>query len=135
MQNEAKISKAIERLMEMNRAWAFNVHGHGSQKVGVPDLLFCMCGKFVAVEVKDDSPTSKQGNLSPIQKVRCRDIVKAGGIAFVARSVYDVNAFLKGDYIFKGYEIMYIGKKDAYIPTICSLYQWNKWIASIKETE
>ncbi len=32
--------------------WYFKVHGHGMQKPGVPDLVICYKGIFIAPEVK-----------------------------------------------------------------------------------
>ena len=45
---------------------------------GIPDLLACFKGKFIAIELKVDGEEA-----TPIQKYRIKQIVKAGGLAFV----------------------------------------------------
>ena len=56
-----------------------------NDRPGCPDILACVDGMFIAIEVKrpDEKLTSEQQS--------CHfDIAYAGGIAFVARSVHDV---------------------------------------------
>jgi hypothetical protein len=43
--------------------------------VGTPDILCCIQGRFVAIEIK-----SKGGKLSALQKVKLQKIIDAGGI-------------------------------------------------------
>lgn len=130
-QHEAKVSKDIANLMMSAGAWSFNVHGHAMQMVGVPDLIFCLDGLFVAIEVKDDSPTTAQGNASPIQLKRFRDIRSALGIVFVARTIDDVKAFLSKQYHIVNFEIMYDKKDESYITNdVCSITQYRKWIST-----
>ena len=50
----------------------------GFTTAGVPDLLICCNGRFVAVEVK-----ASTGKPSDLQLKKIRDIRKAGGVAFV----------------------------------------------------
>lgn len=62
-------------------------------RYGVPgqaDILCCMKGRFIEVEVK-----TKTGRQSEAQKQRDRNITKAGGIYILARSVEDVKERLK----------------------------------------
>jgi hypothetical protein len=47
---------------------------------GVPDILACIRGKFVAIELKAET-----GRLAPIQKNTLEKIAMSGGIAFVAK--------------------------------------------------
>lgn len=59
---------------------------HPNKKKGVSDILGILPdGRFLAIEVK-----SKVGRLSPDQKAFIEDIVARDGIAFVARSIEDV---------------------------------------------
>lgn len=46
--------------------------------VGVPDLLMCANGKFIAIEVKTET-----GKLSKMQEIEINKIRKAGGMAVV----------------------------------------------------
>lgn len=52
--------------------------GGGFTTAGVPDLLICCNGRFVAVEVK-----ASTGKPFDLQLKKIRDIRKAGGVAFV----------------------------------------------------
>lgn len=57
---------------------------------GVSDILGIYKGKFLAIEVK-----SLKGRLSLEQKVFIDEINAEGGIAFMARSIEDVESKLK----------------------------------------
>ena len=56
---------------------------------GVPDLLICYKGHFIALEVKSDI-----GTVTKIQQYNMSQIETAGGKAAVVRSVGDVIKFL-----------------------------------------
>lgn len=59
---------------------------------GVSDILGCWCGRFFAIEVK-----SKNGRVTPEQQSFIDDVNAIGGVAFVARSIDDVEkVFRKG---------------------------------------
>ena len=48
---------------------------------GVPDIIACISGRFVAIEIKQ----TKRDRLSPIQEEQLFRIVKAGGKAWEVR--------------------------------------------------
>lgn len=52
---------------------------------GNPDIVCCLKGRFVAIEVKQPGK-----NPTPLQALKMEKISAAGGIAFVACSVSDV---------------------------------------------
>lgn len=54
-------------------------------RIGTPDILCCLNGKFVAFEVK-----TKSGKVSPEQENVIKDIQFCNGYAFVVRSVEEV---------------------------------------------
>ena len=60
------------------RGWFIKVWGGGMQKAGIPDLLLCVNGFFIAVEIK-----SKFGKLSTLQKINLSKINWSNGIAIV----------------------------------------------------
>jgi Holliday junction resolvase len=64
---------------------------------GCPDVLACVAGRFVAVEVKrpGERPTAQQQHAID-------SINRAGGLAFVARSVGDVHAALIAEGLIRG---------------------------------
>lgn len=61
------------------------VHGSMYQKAGVPDIIACVDGVFIGIEVKRPG-----GIVSPLQQLNIDDINRSGGVAFVAYSVEDV---------------------------------------------
>lgn len=134
IQDESKLSTSIRHLMESKGAWGFKVFGNAYQMAGIPDLLFCENGRFVAIESKVVSPTEAKGNLTVIQRKRCKDIRAANGIAFVARTIDDAQAFIDKDYRIIDFEIMYDKKDESYIAHgICSMGQYTSWIARFKK--
>lgn len=80
-----RIVKAL-RKAHGSRAWIMKVHGSGWQTAGIPDLLVCLDGRFIALEIK--LPGGSHG-VTPLQVVRLDQIRIAGGVAKVVRSVED----------------------------------------------
>lgn len=82
----AKIRKAIIR--EYPEAWIFKVHGNPYQKAGVPDLLVCVEGRLVGIEVKHRKPGESRSHAiartTPEQREQIRQINAAGGTAATA---------------------------------------------------
>jgi len=96
---EKKIERAIiDYLKSFENSWVFKVHGGSQfQRAGVPDILACVNGRFVAVEVK----RPKGGVIAPLQKVNIDFINMAGGVALVATSVDEVEFELTRNGIIK----------------------------------
>lgn len=76
-------SRRVGRIKEaIKQTWPsskfFKIHGNEFQELGIPDLLGCVEGVFVGLEVKepDNDP-------DPIQIFRIMEIKKARGIAGV----------------------------------------------------
>ena len=96
--NERDITRAIMDYLRLRGAWVLKVHGHLGQLPGVPDVLFCLQGRFGAIEVKVPQPlnTPKQiaGFLAPAQRQQLEAIARAGGQALVATDVWDVMRLL-----------------------------------------
>ena len=90
---ESVITKQIQRYLDtLPGWWGFKVQGGSSQMRGVPDIVGCYRGLFVAFEVK----RPKVGRLSELQKHRIEQIKNAGGLACVVCSVEDVKQALEG---------------------------------------
>ena len=62
-----------------------------SSRRGDSDLLICIDGRFIGVEVKVGSDTVK-----PLQVYKLERIQKAGGVAFIATSLKDFKEKIKG---------------------------------------
>lgn len=78
--SESQIQKEIiDFLQEQPKVYLVKVHS--ATKAGVPDLLTCIHGRFVALEVK-----TLKGKASELQLTNIKRIRDAGGLAFVVRS-------------------------------------------------
>jgi len=86
---ESDIQSAILNYLKFLGAWT--VKTVTTNKSGTPDILACLDGKFVAIEVKD---TGKKAN--PLQLAQIRRIRKAGGIAFETDNVEEAKRILNG---------------------------------------
>jgi len=74
---ESRIVKKIrEKLLEKYPgAYLRKIHGNQYQHAGIPDLVGCIEGYFVGLEVK-----TANGRLSEIQKIESLEITKSEGI-------------------------------------------------------
>lgn len=84
--NETQLTKKIkDYLKTVKDCFFFKNHGGGYGTAGVPDLIVCYKGKFLAFEVKvgKNKPTM-------LQELTIRQILKSNGYALVVRSVEEV---------------------------------------------
>lgn len=88
---EKQVENQIKKWLEQNNHWYFKVHGGAFQKTGVPDIIACVKGKFVAIEVK----RSNGGIVSELQKAQMQKIKSCGGVVGVARSLDEFLKILK----------------------------------------
>jgi len=95
-QSEEAIVKKIRKALQgsVGGFW-FKVHGGPFQMAGLPDLLGCVQGRFIGIEVKRPS---RMTNVSPIQQRMIRKINLNGGLAIVScdpdTAVEEVTRFL-----------------------------------------
>ena len=61
-----------------------------SNRAGIPDLLCCINGRFIGIEVKGPG-----GKASPLQAANITMIEAAGGIGLIAYSVAEVKEHLE----------------------------------------
>lgn len=92
MANESKIQKEILDFLKQHGFWAINIVGGVTQKRGTPDILACVQGLFVALEVKD--PTGNHP-VTSAQQINLRKIRSAGGIGAVVTSVDEVRRIME----------------------------------------
>ena len=69
--------KLLRSLRKVDNAWW--LRAHMAARAGIPDILGCMSGFFVAIEVKKDA----KSKATKLQKYVLNKIHKAGGIALV----------------------------------------------------
>lgn len=93
--SEAGVVKAIQRAVsrEYPGAWILKTVGGPRQASGVPDLLLCVEGRFIGLEVKYQRPGESLqhalGRATRLQEYQLRAIREAGGVARVVTTVED----------------------------------------------
>jgi len=75
---EKPFETQIRKFLNIEGCYCFKVWGGGYQQAGVPDLIICVNGYFVAVEVKGDKGKPSELQLHNIEKIK-----KAGGVGLV----------------------------------------------------
>ena len=81
---ERAIVDAILRDLKARGVWVTKTYGSQLRR-GLPDLICCVRGRFVGLEVKRPGRTA-----TPLQEEELRRITSAGGTARVVFSVADV---------------------------------------------
>lgn len=92
---EKRIENQIKRFLDSIGAWHIKTHGNMFSRAGTPDILACINGKFVAIEVKRE----KGGEVSTLQLAHIKLIQQAGGVAFVASGLEEAKAHLKKQHL------------------------------------
>lgn len=88
---ESEIIKAVkEYLKTVDNCFYWKEHGSQYGQAGIPDIIICLDGRFIALEVK-----TAKGKVSILQQVTLRKIKNAGGIAEVVRSVEEVKKIIE----------------------------------------
>lgn len=76
--NEKQFENKIKKFLKSHDIWFFKVWGGGFQKSGIPDLICCVNGHFVAIEVKGSN-----GKPTELQKYNIRKINESSGIGLI----------------------------------------------------
>jgi hypothetical protein len=87
---EKKIVNQVKTIINQRGGFAVKIWGSPQQEKGIPDLLCCYRGRFIALEGKraeDDEP-------SPYQQYQMKRITNAGGVALVIRTVEEAEDLL-----------------------------------------
>ena len=87
---EQQIQRKIIKYLESEGHYVVKIVQ--ATRSGIPDILSCVNGKFVGIEVKRPETVN---NVSPLQLHNLCKITDTKGIAFVATSVADVERVLK----------------------------------------
>lgn len=75
---EKNFERRIVKALKQKGAWILKTHGGAMQRGGIPDLLCCINGMFLGLELK-----ASNGRVSELQKHNICEIRKSGGLAFV----------------------------------------------------
>lgn len=89
MREKAIENKIKQYLKTVEDLYFFKEHGGLYGTAGVPDIICCYKGRFIALEVKapDGKPTA-------LQEATINRIREAGGVAEVVRSVEEVKEII-----------------------------------------
>ena len=88
---ESDIVRAILKYLKtVPDCFCWKEHGGMYGTAGIPDVICCYRGKFVAFEVK-----TEKGKTTALQESVINKIQNCGGKAAVVRSVEDVKAVLE----------------------------------------
>jgi len=88
---ESELVKSIKAYLGMKQGLFFwKEHGGIYGTGGIPDLIVCYKGKFVALECK-----AKRKNPTVLQQITINKIKKAGGIAACVWSLEDAKAIIE----------------------------------------
>jgi Holliday junction resolvase len=93
---EGRLQKKIKEALikEFPFSFWFKSHGGPYQTKGIPDLIGCVNGIYVGIEVK---VPGKEKTLTKIQKHTIGQIMTAGGIAFMSTSAEHAIATIKSE--------------------------------------
>jgi hypothetical protein len=88
---EGKVKDACKKYLKSIGAWFFMPVSNGMGQVGIPDIICCYKGMFLAVETK---APGKRANTTPNQDRVIEAIQKADGWAIVVDNVDQLHAFI-----------------------------------------
>lgn len=91
MKEKTITNQILKYLKSLPGCFAFKEHGGLYGTSGIPDIIVCYKGKFVAFEVK-----TEKGKLSKLQEITIEKIRKANGRAFKVTNLEEVEEILKG---------------------------------------
>lgn len=75
---EKNFEKKVKKFLKEQHCWVLKTWSNGVQREGVPDLLVCCDGHFIAVELKAENGKPSELQLKNIEWIR-----NAEGIAIV----------------------------------------------------
>ena len=75
---ESKVKRKVTVILNKYGAYFFYPPSNGFGRAGIPDIIACHCGQFVAIECKAGKNTT-----TALQRKELRAIEDAGGYALV----------------------------------------------------
>lgn len=89
---EAQLQRKIINYLKGERIYVINVTGSPHIPTGTPDLIACICGRFVGIEIK--LPNGNYG-LTTSQKLHLKRIMDNGGVGIKVTSVEEVKELVE----------------------------------------
>jgi Holliday junction resolvase len=80
MAQEKIFENKIKKFLDKEKCWYVKFFANGYTKKGIPDLLCCVNGYFLAIEVK-----AENGKATDLQKWNIEKIKQAGGRAMILK--------------------------------------------------
>jgi len=78
MTPEAKVKKKVKELLDQMGVYHFSPMQNGMGRAGIPDIIGCLDGRFIAIECK-----AGKGTTTALQERELTRIQNAGGLALV----------------------------------------------------
>lgn len=83
-------NKILNYLKSLDNCFCFKEHGGMYGTAGIPDIICCFNGRFIAFEVK-----TEKGKLTKLQEITIQIIKEAKGKAFKVTSLEEVKNILE----------------------------------------
>ena len=77
---EWKVKKAVRLMLDKLGAYHFMPPANGFGRAGIPDIIACMNGHFIAIECK-----AGKGQTTALQDRELNAVLNAGGTTYIAR--------------------------------------------------
>ncbi len=90
---EAKVKNAVRKILDALDIYHFMPPANGFGRAGIPDIVACMDGHFIAIECK-----AGKGKTTALQDRELNAILNHGGTVFIARedNLEDLQDLLMG---------------------------------------
>jgi Holliday junction resolvase len=95
---EGKVKDGVKKFLKERGAWFFMPVSNGMGQVGIPDIIICYKGVFVAIETK---APGKKANVTANQERVMNEIRLNGGFAFVVDSIDELKLLFDSIDVFK----------------------------------
>ena len=88
---ETKVKRSVTNILSKYGAYYFFPASNGFGRAGIPDIIACYCGQFIAIECKAGKNTT-----TALQRKELSAIESAGGVALVINetNIQQVDAVL-----------------------------------------
>lgn len=90
---EKAVEKKIKDYLFTQGCYHIKIHGSAFMVSGIPDIIACIKGLFVGIEVK---APGRLNNQSQEQKIHQKNIELSGGIYLLVDNLEEVVAFVEG---------------------------------------
>lgn len=90
---ETKLQNLVLKYLKEQGIYCLNLYGDGMSGKGKPDIIACINGRFVAMELKVDKNDMQDDQV--IHKLR---IERSGGVHCCPRSLYEVKEIVEKIY-------------------------------------